>query len=204
MPRKKGKRKNRGSSGAMTSQGENLGDNVVSFTGPIISRTARAQNTRCTALLAYTIDLTATAGGVIANVLGVQNPASCTNWSSFANCFDEYRVLGSVVKYTPRNKYTNTVAIATFIPGFIVLDRDSVAALTTFSGAVGYESCKEIELDQKWSISYKMASLLEAVWITTATPVNRGAFLIYFSGLLNNASYGKIIQYFLVQFRGCT
>jgi hypothetical protein len=206
MSKKRNSKKKKGASNdtSASSNHDQLGDQVFRYTGPILSPRARAQNTRCTVIMAYTIDFTATAGGVIANVLGLQSPSSCTNWSSAANMFDEYRVLGSEVHYSPRNQYTNTVALATFIPGFVVLDRDSTAALTALASAVGYESVKEITLDHPWRMQYRMASILEATWITTTAPANRGAFLVYFTGLLANAPYGKIIQYFLVQFRGCT
>jgi hypothetical protein len=175
-----------------------LEDDDDTYNGPIIDPMARMQNTRCEVLMSYEAPVSSTVGGVFAPSWGLQNPSSTGNWSVLAAAFDEYRVLASEVMYNPINKYSTS---STKNPLYMCIDRDSTGALTSVGAATAYESVQTKQLDVSWNMKWRMASPNEALWLTTASPANRGAFLGYVSGLSISTAYGQIIQYFLVQFR---
>jgi len=175
---------------------------ALRYRGPIALPSARMQCSTYTVLLAYTGALSSTGAGVIANTFGTTNPSACSNWSSLVAVFDEYRVLKSELHFRPNNQYSKTSTVC--VPGYVVLDRDSTGALGSAGSAVGYESNKEVDLENPWKISYEMDGVRESGFITTASPLNLGAFLTYFSGLSLSTQYGVTEHQFLVQFRGST
>jgi hypothetical protein len=185
------------------SQNKPFSDVAKVYRGPVVKPNDQVGRTIVEIVLGDENTLSSTAAGVIANTFPVANPTGCTNWSSYASGWDQYRVLASRLHYVPSNKYGKTSSLPICVPGFLVIDRDSNAPLTGYSESAGYASHKFVSLEEEFVGEWKMATIEEAVFVTTASsPTNDGAFLLFWSGLTVSTEYGRIVTQYRVQFRG--
>jgi hypothetical protein len=186
---------------------------AIAYRGPIWAPSAPGNADLITTNLIYGVTLSSTAAGLITTTFD-QSMTGLTGWANFSALYDEYRVLGCQVEFFPSNRYSKT---ATFCaPGFAVVDRDSNGALVSAAEALGYSSCRIMTLEDPWtdskeyrgssipSLSWRMDSVLDAQFVTTAAPsgATKPTIKLYFSGLSASTAYGFVIQRVLVQFRG--
>jgi hypothetical protein len=142
---------------------------------------------------------TSSGAGVI-NTTFTTNPNGTNGWSSWVALFDEYRVLALELKYIPLWSVLPTgVNGGTFI---MVVDHDSVIALTSFNNACNYESFKIGPIDRGIKKTYRMNGTLESNWINTSSPTGLQGVKTYCNGLSNSTQYGNFIGTFLIEFRG--
>jgi hypothetical protein len=158
-------------------------------------------------------NLTSNAGGVFAGVYD-QTMTNLAGWSDYAVVFDEFRVLGFQIEFFPVNRYTKVTT--TCYPGVGVVDRDSNGALASIGAAFAYSSARVLSLEDPWTdakeyrgssvpaLKWKMNSVLDGTYITTAapTPTVKAAIKFYFQNLSASTTYGIVVQRMLVQFRG--
>jgi hypothetical protein len=174
---------------------------ALSYKGQTVSKWDKNNTNTVSVVLRQLTTITSSAGSQIENVFSIDNPNGSTNFSTYAEVFDEYRVLSSEISYEPSNQYTG--ASTTIVnPLATVLDRDGAGPLTGFNQALGYGSFELKNLSRKWTRSYKMDGTREAVFLTTASPGSTGDFLIYAGGLTASTAYGYVVQTWRVQFRG--
>jgi len=172
---------------------------LVMYRGPVRSFGAANEADLHTLVLTQEFLLTSSAGGVLATVVS-DNPNAAANWSNLVNVFDEYRVLAIEFLYVPNNRYSKTVTVTT--PLLIVVDHDNNAALSSYSGAAQYASCKSFALDDPFKFRAQMSEVSEASFINTTAPTSRYYIKCYSTGLTVSTSYGVVILTFRVQFRG--
>jgi len=188
-------------------------DAAIMYKGPIWDPLAWSQRDRITINLSYHTTISSNAGGVLNNTFD-QSMTGLTDWADYAVLWDEYRVLGCQLEFYPNNRYSKVTVTCT--PGVGIIDRDSNASLTTISQGFGYASSRILTLEDAWAdkreykancvppLTYRMAGIVEAEWLTTAAPVftTRPTIKLYFSGLTASTSYGLCVQRMLIQFRG--
>jgi len=158
-------------------------------------------------------NLASNAGGII-NPVYDQTMTTANAWTHLAASYDEFRVLGFQVEYFPNNRYTKVTTLCTPLVG--VVDRDSNGALPSFAAGFQYASARMFSLEDPWtdakeykgssvpSMKWKMDSVEDAVFLTTAapTPTIKASIKFYGQNLTASTTYGIIIQRFIVEFRG--
>jgi len=186
---------------------------AIVYRGPIWDRGAIGNSDCVTTNLIFGMTLNSTAAGLITTVFD-QSMTSLADWGNWAGIYDEYRVLGCQLEFFPNNRYSKVAATCT--PGFGVVDRDSNGALVSVAQALGYSSVRILSLEDPWtdrkeyrgssvpSISWRMNSVLDGTFLTTAAPsgATKPTIKLYFSGLSASTGYGFCVQRMLVQFRG--
>lgn len=171
----------------------------LSYSGPLRVRADAKAEDLVTINLHYSGYLQSTAGAVI-NQVWSNDPGYAADWSSFSNIYAEYRVLGLEVLYYPSNRYSKTTVVCVPILG--VIDRVSASPLTSITQAMAYDSARVLSLEDPWSYKLYMQGSDEAVFVpTTSTTVNQ-SIKLFGDGLSVSTAYGRILIYYLVQFRG--
>jgi hypothetical protein len=155
--------------------------------------------------------LTSTAGGTINNVF-TSGSATWNNFASYAALYDEFRTLGMELEYFPSNRYTKVTT--TCVPVLGVVDRADTTALTSFTNALTYASCRPLSLEDPWtsrreyrgssvpSLTIKMRGVEEAQWLPVASTFNAMAIKLWSTGLTAATSYGLFLVRGMIQFRG--
>lgn len=192
----KGKSRSKGKS-LSSDRAYNIPVTQTYYTGPAIPRVMKDSNETVVLLMALDTDVTASAGGVVANVVG-SNPASFTNWTQMSAAYDEYRVLALKTCWEPYNMFNSSLANS---PMYIVVDRADSTALTSYSDALQYGSVDKYNTGYPWSKTVKMAGVEDAVF----TSVNTGYSAMYvkmYAGILTaSMAIGRLATTVLVQFR---
>lgn len=181
--------------------GINPPESTVVYNGPLKLPMGESQRALITSILHFGPSvLTSSGAGAISNVSS-DNPSGCVDWGSFASLWDEYRVLGLTLFFEPYNKY-NQPTTTIVGPIFTIIDRDDATALTTEAQMLEFESLKVFNLANRFKRSVRMASIEDASFITTMTPVARNWIKIVSTGLTASTNYGKFWADVLIQFRG--
>jgi hypothetical protein len=116
--------------------------------------------------------------GVIQVDVGLNNPTSATNWSSFGALFDQYRVksLRVTVRAIP--------GVATPRPVYVVVDFDntSMSGINTSTLAMSYANCLVFQINRDFETfirapRYAQTGIPEG-WIDCNTPISNGRVLI--------------------------
>lgn len=175
-----------------------LQENALSYSGPI--KTPKSSDNRSTYLinLMTSSSITSTGGGVINNVLD-NNPSGFGDWSSAAQLFDEYRVLGITVTFMPVNPYNTT---RTTRPLISVVDRDSSGLIGSLAAALNYESARNHDLTKTFTVTARASGPGNMSWVTTASPTATFWVKFYSESLTASTEYGLTKQTILVEFRG--
>jgi len=175
---------------------------ALTYRGPYQLPGSAEQNTLYTIETKSVLTLTSSAAGVIDAVYD-NNPVGYQDWSSIAALWDEYRPLSIKVQFKPNNRYSKTTTVT--VPIYVVIDRDSVGAISSKNQAIQYESCKIRSLDDPWSQGCKavaMTGLQTHQWITTASTAATFCIKVYATGCSNSTQYGDVIVTALIQVRG--
>lgn len=175
---------------------------ALSYNGPYSLPGSREQNTLYTIECRSVLPLTSSVGGDITTVID-NNPSGYQDWTSIASLWDEYRPLALKVAFKPNNRYSKTTTVT--VPIYIVVDRDSLGAITSKNAAVQYESCSIKTLDDPWTKGAKtigISGLTTTQWITTASPYGTYCVKTFATGCSNSTNYGDLFITLLIQVRG--
>lgn len=214
MNNSKGKKKAKS-----TKKGKKSGISSTSlvYTGPIRTVSDKQETQINTIVLVEDAAVNSSSGN-ITSTFAFLDPSGCVDWANAIAVWDEYRVLGLEVVYTPNSANalnTNSAALL-YAPIYTVIDRDSNSALTSYAQAANYASMQTHVLDQKFSTTYKMKALNtvlnataavggEGVFLSTqkvALVTNSGCIKWFASGLTTAGNYGRVTAYYRIQFRG--
>jgi len=198
-------------------QSKEVSASTMVYKGPVIKKDELQSSDLHTQVLVYDIQLSSTGTGTIVAVFPFESPASAVDWSSAVALYDEYRTLAMEIDYVPNSEdcLSPTNNTNMYFPVYSVIDRDSNAALTSYSVATQYASCVPHTLTKKWRVKMNMEGLSvgnatgssivtgEGLWLNCAEPPSVcGSIKLFASGLTNSVAYGRIIIRYRVQFRG--
>jgi hypothetical protein len=180
----------------------NPSEGVVVYRGPLRLPQGIQERQKITTVTHYgPISLASNGSGTVATVFS-DDPTSSVDWSSLAQVWDEYRVLGFTFHSQPFNRYTrtNTEQIG---PLFTVIDRDDAVALTTEAQALEYESLVVFYMGDPFKREVRsMTSIEDASFITTATPVARNWLKLIAQNITPSIGVTRVWLDLLIQFRG--
>jgi len=174
---------------------------ATQYNGPTRIPGGSEQRDLAIAPLVFTTELISTGGNQILNVFGSSPSSATPDWTSLAALYDEYRTLSIEVHYIPYDRYNRGTSVYTTSLA-IVLDQDDIVPLTSYANALTYGSAKLVSLDTPWKRVMKMSGIENSVWTTTVSPVNLFCVKVYSDGLSTVTTYGRIVMYYMVQFRG--
>jgi hypothetical protein len=170
---------------------------LVQFRGPVRNPKSRNEVSIIRTNIVSSSTASSNGSGVIATTY-TTNPNGTNGWSSWVALFDEYRVLALELKYVPLwHTLPSGTAGGTLL---MVVDHDSVAALSSFNNACNYESLKTGSIDRPMTHTYRLDGTLESNFINTSSPTGLQGVKVYANGLTNSTQYGNFIGTFLIEF----
>jgi len=177
-------------------------EDVGIWLGPIILPNSRGNTNTVKVNIGATATVVSTAGGVINNVYS-SDPITSSGWANNSAVWDEYRVLGFKISFYPHDRYAPGILTVTR-PMAIVSDHNGNAAITSWNEALTYESGYKMgNSGDPWSKEIRMKDLGEGVFINTASsPANAYYVKLYGDTVTASTTYGRVIQTYLVEFRG--
>jgi len=172
---------------------------AVVYSGPIRTLNEKDAKATHTVTISASSTVTSTAGGVINNVVS-NSPIGFPEWAGLAALFQEYRILGIELHYSPVNKYSKTTTVCYPVIG--VIDRESIAPLTSYNEADSYSSARFLSLEQDWTMKAKMCDHDEAQFYSTSGgPAKTIALKFYSTNLSLSTAYGMFFWIVRVQFK---
>lgn len=172
---------------------------ATAYRGPLHLSSASTGEDLHTVEICDEAAITSDGAGKLLNVYS-NDPSGSPNWSNLAAVFSEFRVLSFGVIYYPSDRFKTTLK---YPPMFVVCDRDSSAALGTYSGAVQHGlACKFANLNGIFRASMKSDNSSEMAFIATSSPVGNQWIKFYAQDLTTSSQYGLLMFHWLVQFRG--
>lgn len=154
------------------------------------------------------IPVTSTGGGAILSAIRLTTPdlvdgssVSATDWTSFANLYDQYRVTSIKIKWTPLAP-NNETTTTSYRPVYVFVDFDSIGLSPTNDSAIGYENCKVKNLYRPWTYFIRLPKMVapsatnvsKVGWFDTLATVSTGAiYLVQNAGLTASTAYGQIL-----------
>lgn len=162
--------------------------------------------------LIRTLAVSTNALGTIAQVF-TMDPSNATEWGSIANLYDEFRVVGTRLKFISAQQYSITKTTDMVV---ICYDNDDVTALT--SVAQGYEFSNAHVFNAIWThyapsredqdcaLTYtylRPTSGHPIDWVDVSNPTNLlGSVKTYVTNLTVSTPYWVVAQEWFVEFRG--
>lgn len=149
--------------------------------------------------LTYNVVAASTIAGGFNLVYG-NSPSVCSDWTSVASLFDEYRTLSFRIKFVPISLYSQVGIVKAPLMG--VIDRDSFGNLASYDAAQRLESCRLLSWEKQWTITAKMNDIQEATFLNTAAPADNFWIKFFSGGNSVSTQMGYFFFTFLVQFKG--
>jgi len=130
-------------------------------------------------------------------------PGNFSEYSALKLLWDEYRVLSMAVYYSPAASVPATISGSSLVlaPIFVVADRDTATALTSYSNADNYASVKRFELDRRWSFSIRMSGVTDVTWLNLQSTASNYWMKFYSTGLTPSINYGVMSFVLQVELR---
>lgn len=131
------------------------------------------------------------------------NPTAVTDWASIAAVHQEYRVVAFQVEYKPF--WTTPFAGNPDAPGIGAACNVHVVNATPLASldvAVQNTTHIKVHTHRPWKMAWRMHSIEEAVWNSTAVGVEHGSILAYVAAGTASFDYGELFITYLVELRG--
>lgn len=176
---------------------------AVVYNGPVRMMETGVPNDAIVARLAtVSIGVTGSANGLqtVANNLGV---TASTDWASFANTYDEYRVLGFELDWLPNYPGGNASVVQASGIRFSTHSSDTYT-LPNLDVCVQHADWKPFYTGTPFKQEWKMAAEEEAVFYATASPNSTllGQIFATAPSATSTSAYGQAVVTYAVQFRG--
>jgi hypothetical protein len=205
MPNKKNnskRRKNRKRSGKAKSQTGPPTGATSYFGGLLAPRNLLKKSEPLMVWLRAFNTITSTAGGVLSPVYSNTDPRSLAlDFASYAGIYQEYRVLGVHVAFTPVLMYASNNVLITGQPFSIGTIRDNVSSPSSYNGVAGLADCRLRSSNTPWRAECRAVQSTEMSFIPVATdPTSTFSIRIFASGFAANTIYGSTLVTYAIQF----
>ncbi len=148
-----------------------------------------------------TLVQTVTGGVTGINYQLALDPSAFQDWTSFSAIYDEFRVLGGKVTYTPINIFINAN-----LPMFCLFDNDSTPTLASDNECTSYPNCRVHNSIVPFVYPFKRPETATSpvLWRDVATPASSVGSISFFqtTGFTGTLNLGQTMTEILVQFRG--
>jgi len=198
----------------------------VKYSGPVKLPTVKDENMLMVNMcLSSLVQATASGGnGTYNPVFTVGDVTTATDWAGYKALYQEFRVVGLMLKFVPmlENTFAQPLASTTGVlfqgvtqetnvsPLFMCKSHSAAVstALTTLDQACNHFDSKMSSVTRSLSCSIKMVETDEAQWFSTNSGTTGSfgikTYLQFLSSLNATATvnFGTMYEYFAVQFRG--
>lgn len=145
--------------------------------------------------------ITTNVGGTLTVQLPFNGVSASGNWSSLANVFDEFRVEGIKIDFTPGLPNSTS---ATFPNMYVYFDLDGLGTVS-LANALSHSSCQKFDPNKPWTKTYSLPNNVvnRSTWFTTSSPGNQlEAAAIAMEGASISTTYGTLHIAYYIAFRG--
>jgi len=187
MPKRSGKKKSGNRTPRNSDSSREISSSATRYVGEIRSHSEIQNASLHSVVLSLTGTLNSDSSGNITPLAFASDPTGAANWSSFANCFDEYRTLGFSVQYWPNDRYDPGLTQHQR-PLATVVDHNGSAALTSYLQASGFESFEMKSTGDPWRRTAFMNGIGESVFNNTSiSPLDSFYVKLFATGLAISA-----------------
>lgn len=171
------------------------------YDGPLRIPRASLQEDTTVAELVY-VGANTASSSTINSVWGL-NPSVFNNYTNYTQSYDEFRCLAAEFFFIPNAEDAVQTASGStlYAPFCVVLDRDSNGALSSYTSAFEFASCKVKAINKTLKCTFKMSGSEDAAFGGTPT-VASAYFKTYATGLSASGTYGQVFVKAIFQFRG--
>lgn len=172
------------------------------YTGPIHLRSGGLDSRITRVNLNFSSNAQSSSAGKFDGAWVSSQVTSCTDWTSFANVYQEYRVVGMEVKWL--NRYNSTFSTSA-APGFgamAVYHTPTIPTPVSIDEVVQNANHKLWNTGRPLTIQWRARGTEEMAWASTASSSSHGGIQIYAEGCTASSLYGCWILTFTVEFRG--
>lgn len=175
-----------------------------------VGRSVRPYISKYTTFLKSVGTLSTSAGGVIQAYYD-DDASGTTDWTSFGNLFDQYRIVAMKITFLPTN-INNDTGINNWRPIYVLFDPDSTGnGPSTADTCLQYEGCKALTMNKPFTYYHRIpkitslasgsSAITSGGWRDIASPAATCGIKVYADGLSASMVYASIITRFYVQFR---
>ncbi len=148
-----------------------------------------------------TLVQTVTGGVTGINYQLALDPSAFQDWTPMSQLYDEFRVLGGKVTYTPINIFINAN-----LPMYCIFDNDSTPAIASDNEATSYPNCRVHNSIVPFVYPFKRPETATSpvLWRDVATPATSVGSITFFqtTGFTGALNIGQTMTEIIVQFRG--
>jgi len=176
---------------------------AVNYRGPVTTSLDRLQDSSIVRVLCYQGNIGSSVGGIISLYLN-NSPLASTDFPSYANLYEEYRVLAAELIYQPYyQNYSSTGSAGQNQSALAYgISRDvTTGPPGSFAAVMSLPSSHMVSSQDHWSITGKMDGTAEALFVATSSPAPSFGFVIYASALSASINYSFYVMRLRVQFR---
>lgn len=166
-----------------------------------INNVARQQTRGRSVILHKYGTITSSAGGVLSDVFETNDITNTDDYSGFTGHYDEYRVLGGILRVHSALGPGSTSACSIYV---LAYDHDDNTALGNIANGIVYGTSKTFDVGRDPTITYHFTtpkSML--IWRDASAAASQtGGIKSYADGLANSTIYARYELELLVEFRG--
>lgn len=179
-----------------------MGDKELHYRGPLHLRSGGLDQRVTRANVVLQSNASTSVTGKINGFWISSDVTSCTDWSSFANVYQEYRVVGLEVKWF--NRYNDTYS-ATVTPGYgaqSVWHTPVVPTPTSTDEVLQNANNKLWNTNRPLTMEWRARGTEEMVWTPITSTSSHGGIQYYAENAIASTNYGMWVVTFCVEFRG--
>lgn len=177
----------------------------LSYSGPTRLNTYNGQDSRPVKVnLSYSFTIGSDAAGIASNIIRGPGLLSTSDWTSYANVYQEFRVLAMELRYMP---FFNGSYDAALVQGSGATDVVHIPLSTppaSLDEVVQHVTWSPFRTSTPFKKTWKMFGVEESTFgnVTNAIAINHGGITFFCDSLTPNIDYGRGVVTYLVEFRG--
>lgn len=184
--------------------GTNPSPAATIYRGPLRTKVADGDNATITTMVTLTGPAPTSATGLFSGVAKTSDVTAASEWSTWINLFQEYRILAMEWEFDPLY-HDGVVTDGTIVPaqGAVACYHQTGYSLpTSVAELVNNRTFKPLNLAKPVKCHWKMSGPDEATFQPTTTSVEYGGITFYADGGTTSTNFGRLYIRYLVQFKG--
>lgn len=177
----------------------------LAYSGPVRLNTFNGQDARPVKVnLSYSFTIGSDGAGIAANIIRSPGLLSTSDWLSYADVYQEFRVLAMELQYMP---YFNGSYDATVVQGSGATDVVHIPLATpptSLDEVVQHVTWSPFRTSVPFKKAWKMFGVEESTFgdVANVSTINHGGITFYCDSLTPSIDYGRGVVTYLVEFRG--
>jgi hypothetical protein len=177
----------------------------LSYSGPVRLSTRAGQDSKPVKVnLSYSFAVDSDGSGVVSNFLYGPGLVSSSDWSSYADVYQEYRVLAIAFDYMPYYNGAFSTVQAQGSGAINVVHTPLLGPPTSIDEVVQHVTWSPFRTSASCHKEWRMFGVEESPFsdVANVSSVNHGGITFFCDNLTASRGYGRGIVTYLVEFRG--